>query len=109
MPALDGGDPWAGVRADEECIASIADEACSTTVQEPIIPQWFPRRRWLWNSTRFRPKAAGGGRPLQEVAWNMGIAMVIALVRIRGARLANTGSWWKYATTTRVPLLARRC
>ena len=30
----------------------------------------------------------------------MGVAMVIAVVRIRGARVAKTGSWWKYATTT---------
>lgn len=46
---LDGGDIWSGFGMDKDELAEVVDTACSTTTGIPIIPQYFPRRKWLWS------------------------------------------------------------
>ena len=37
-----------GLRASNDEIMELVDQACSTRICEPIVPQYFPGRRWLW-------------------------------------------------------------
>ena len=46
---LDGGDTWVGFDLPKDELAEVVDAACSTTISKPIIPQYYPRRRWLWS------------------------------------------------------------
>ena len=47
-PGLNGGDVWAGARGSEEEFDQCLSDAMSMTVKAPIIPQFYPQRRWLW-------------------------------------------------------------
>jgi len=45
---LDGGDVWSGARVNRDELEELVAEATSTTINNPIIRQYFPGRRWLW-------------------------------------------------------------
>ena len=45
---VDGGDPWSGVRVNQDDLREIADRACSTIIARPIVAQYYPSRSWLW-------------------------------------------------------------
>ena len=49
---MDGGDMWIGSRLNLEEIAERVDEACSYSVGNPIIEQYYPSRKWLWRQWR---------------------------------------------------------
>lgn len=47
-PGINGGDPWIGARGTDDDLQNAVDDAMSYVVTAPIIPQWYPSRRWLW-------------------------------------------------------------
>ena len=46
-PGLNGDDIWAG-RVGLTFLEQACNEATSLTTSAPIIPQFYPQRRWLW-------------------------------------------------------------
>ena len=48
-PAINGGDIWIGARGDDDYLDLVADEATASKVSSPAIPQFYPRRPWLWS------------------------------------------------------------
>lgn len=50
-PALESGDPWQGMRVSRQELKVLVDEACATKPMTPIIPQFLPRRAFLWRGT----------------------------------------------------------
>jgi hypothetical protein len=47
-PGINGGDPWIGARGTDDDLQNACDDAMSYVISAPIIPQWYPSRRWLW-------------------------------------------------------------
>jgi len=47
-PGINGGDPWIGARGTDDDLQLACDDAMSPVIAAPIIPQWYPSRRWLW-------------------------------------------------------------
>jgi len=45
---LDGGAAFGGMLRNRRIVDELAEEAISTTATEPIIPQYYPARVWLW-------------------------------------------------------------
>ena len=45
---ITGGDVWSGVRVNTTELESVVEEATSVRVRDPIIPQYYPARTWLW-------------------------------------------------------------
>lgn len=87
-PGVNGGDPWAGARGSDDDLQATIDEAISDTIYQPIIPQFYPSRLWLWRRWR--------GTILQrvlpgEVLWNSVFTALFVWVfgRIRSAAAAS--------------------
>jgi len=82
-PGLNGGDLWAGARGSDEEFEYAISEAMSMTITAPIIPQFYPQRRWLWRKWRgtILPRVLP-----REVAFNVGFAIACVLL----ARLPAT-------------------
>ena len=93
-PALNGGDPWAGARGSDEDLKDTVDEAMSSTIFEPIIPQFYPSRAWLWQ--RWRGTILQRVLP-NEVFWNSvfaaqfvwGFGRIAATAALRNASSVN--------------------
>lgn len=72
---ITGGDVWSGARASKDELAATVDAACSSTINSPIIAQYYPNRRWLWRQwagtivRRTLPR---------EVAFNIGFALLVS-------------------------------
>lgn len=50
---ITGGDIWSGTRGvTKSDVSAIVDAACSTTITNPITPQYYPDRFWLWRQWR---------------------------------------------------------
>lgn len=49
---LDGGAAFGGMLQNRWNVDELAKEALSTTATEPIIPQYYPARVWLWAQWR---------------------------------------------------------
>lgn len=102
-PALNGGDPWAGARGSDEDLKDTVDEAMSSTIFEPIIPQFYPSRAWLWQ--RWRGTILQRVLP-NEVFWNSVFAALFVWVFGRIAATAEAASRkvvWRAATATVSP------
>lgn len=88
--AIDGGDPWSGIRGvSMEDTRAIAEEAFSTSIMRPVLAQWFPRRRWLWR--QWQNTIVRVVLP-REVLYNMMFALVLSLwFRVPGphSRMSN--------------------
>ena len=92
-PGINGGDPWAGARGSDDELKATVDEAVSETVYQPVIPQFYPPRMWLWRRWR--------GTILQrvlpgEVLWSSVFTALFVLVfgRIRSTAAASAA--WKH-------------
>jgi hypothetical protein len=98
-PGINGGDPWAGARGSDDDLKATVDEAVSETVYQPVIPQFYPSRLWLWR----RWKGTILQRVLPgEVFWNSVFTALFVWVfgRIRStaaasvaANVARKGAW----------------
>lgn len=90
-PGINGGDPWAGARGSDDDLKATVDEAVSETVYQPVIPQFYPSRLWLWR----RWKGTILQRVLPgEVFWNSVFTalFVLAFGRIRSTAAASTAA-----------------
>ena len=98
-PGINGGDPWAGARGSDDDLKATVDEAVSETVYQPVIPQFYPSRLWLWR----RWKGTILQRVLPgEVFWNSVFTalFILAIGRIRStaaaaaaASVVRKGAW----------------
>merc|ERR1719272_1040045 len=98
-PGINGGDPWAGARGSDDDLKATVDEAVSETVYQPVTPQFYPSRLWLWR----RWKGTILQRVLPgEVFWNSVFTalFVLAIGRIRStaaaaaaASVVRKGAW----------------
>jgi len=76
-PGLNGGDVWAGARGSDEEFEFTLNDAMSTTIRAPIIPQFYPQRKWLW--ARWNGTILKRVLP-REVLFNSIFAIVCVLV-----------------------------
>ena len=102
-PGINGGDQWAGARGSDDELKATVDEAVSETVYQPVIPQFYPPRMWLWRQW--------GGTILQrvlpgEVFWSSVFTALLVLVfgRIRSTAAASA-AWQHVAAAATVPAL----
>lgn len=102
LPGINGGDPWAGARGSDDELKATVDEAVSETVYQPVIPQFYPPRMWLWTQWK--------GTILQrvlpgEVFWSSVCTALFVLVfgRIRSGTAAASAAWPHVAAAVTVP------
>ena len=84
---VDGGDVWAGTRIDKDGLDELTDLACSTTINRPIIAQYYPDRFWLWRQWRQTIVR----RVLPDILVNCLIAITASFV------LRPDGMLWRFA------------
>ncbi|KAL1523646.1 hypothetical protein AB1Y20_018581 [Prymnesium parvum] len=73
--ATGGDDLWSGYVTQDE-LRDVVEEAMATTVQAPIVPQFYPYRWWLWSQwhgTILRKVLP------REVLWNVMLVLVVWL------------------------------
>ena len=87
--ALDGGDVWSGLRVNKDELAETIDIACSTTIQRPIIAQYYPERRWLWRQW--------GGTVLRRVAGEVAFVVLFAAAVSSFFHVPGPHAAWRFA------------